>query len=329
MSDPYSPIIDFYPQDFEMDMNGKKQDWEAIVKIPFIDQDRLQTAMKSMCSARYPSRFYQPSHFTAREGALTAEERARNSMGNSWCCVHDPTATSRIYPSPSPSFLPDLHHCLSSMSPYNLPTLDGLHFVKGLCQGVLLGKDAIAGFPSLNTLPHVGHLGLHHVNVFQAESKNETLVVTLGNVFEDWKSEDVARKLLKEKVYVNYPYLQEALVVGLSDELFSYQFDQNNQVQGIPHEPISSALWQKAGDRIERWYSKKLGTVIGTVDVVVKVKLLKGLKREEDGSMVKDWEDKEVEMALQTIVQEVGSVDPRFIVSFMEGDSFLFPYVWQ
>jgi 5'-3' exonuclease len=43
-----SPIKDFYPNDFELDMNGKKQDWEAIVKIPFIDQDRLLKAMKSM-----------------------------------------------------------------------------------------------------------------------------------------------------------------------------------------------------------------------------------------------------------------------------------------
>lgn len=46
-----SPIADFYPRDFELDMNGKKQDWEAIVKIPFIDQDRLLKAMKSRCLA--------------------------------------------------------------------------------------------------------------------------------------------------------------------------------------------------------------------------------------------------------------------------------------
>lgn len=40
-----SPIIDFYPQSFEQDLNGKKQDWEAIVKIPFIDKRLLQAAM--------------------------------------------------------------------------------------------------------------------------------------------------------------------------------------------------------------------------------------------------------------------------------------------
>lgn len=45
MSDSNSPIIDFYPLEFELDLNGKKQDWEAIVKIPFIDSERLLKAM--------------------------------------------------------------------------------------------------------------------------------------------------------------------------------------------------------------------------------------------------------------------------------------------
>jgi 5'-3' exoribonuclease 1 len=45
MYDPNSPILDFYPMEFEQDLNGKKQEWEAIVKIPFIDEQRLLRAM--------------------------------------------------------------------------------------------------------------------------------------------------------------------------------------------------------------------------------------------------------------------------------------------
>ena len=48
MYSPNSPILDFYPREFEQDLNGKKQDWEAIVKIPFIDEARLLKAMASM-----------------------------------------------------------------------------------------------------------------------------------------------------------------------------------------------------------------------------------------------------------------------------------------
>jgi len=49
MYDPNSSILDFYPLEFEQDLNGKKQDWEAIVKIPFIDEERLLKAMACTC----------------------------------------------------------------------------------------------------------------------------------------------------------------------------------------------------------------------------------------------------------------------------------------
>ena len=48
MTDSASPIIDFYPRNFETDLNGKKQDWEAIVKIPFMDEKRLLKTMAGL-----------------------------------------------------------------------------------------------------------------------------------------------------------------------------------------------------------------------------------------------------------------------------------------
>lgn len=54
MYDVDSPILDFYPTDFEQDMNGKKQEWEAVVKIPFIDEIRLLQAMACMLSSVIP-----------------------------------------------------------------------------------------------------------------------------------------------------------------------------------------------------------------------------------------------------------------------------------
>jgi 5'-3' exoribonuclease 1 len=45
MYDLNLPILDFYPLDFELNLNGKKQDWEAIIKIPFMDEKRLLKVM--------------------------------------------------------------------------------------------------------------------------------------------------------------------------------------------------------------------------------------------------------------------------------------------
>lgn len=45
MTETNSKLIEYYPVDFETDLNGKKQEWEAVVLIPFIDEDRLLDAM--------------------------------------------------------------------------------------------------------------------------------------------------------------------------------------------------------------------------------------------------------------------------------------------
>ena len=60
MSDEDSPIIDFYPKDFPVDMNGKKMPWQAIALLPFIDEKRLLETTR----AQYPK--------------LTESEKSRN-----------------------------------------------------------------------------------------------------------------------------------------------------------------------------------------------------------------------------------------------------------
>ncbi|KAI8933157.1 hypothetical protein NX059_009798 [Plenodomus lindquistii] len=298
MTSEDSPIIDFYPRDFTLDMNGKKQDWEAVVKIPFIQEDRLLTAMAT------------------KEHNLTADEKSRNGFGVSlkFTYVRD---LDFIYPSSLPGVFPDLPHCKCVENIFDLPTMDGLEYYIGLMDGVKLGADALAGFPSLKVLPFHGKLEFAGVNVFQQDSRNESMVVTLLDTAPRQPIAHAKEKLGKA-VHVGYPFLHEAKVVKVSDELFDYVLPESGPSVpvAIPHDPQGISNWKKTANRIENNYSKRLGINIGEVESLVHVEMLKGLKKTDDGATIKEYgavPGLQSDYATQTIVDEVVSADPRFL----------------
>lgn len=63
MTDSKSSIIDFYPTQFTIDLNGKKAAWMGVALLPFIDEQRLHLALKAVYDD------------------LTEEEKERNSLG--------------------------------------------------------------------------------------------------------------------------------------------------------------------------------------------------------------------------------------------------------
>ncbi|KAJ5391837.1 5'-3' exoribonuclease 2 [Penicillium cosmopolitanum] len=71
MSDPNSEIIDFYPEDFPLDLNGKKFAWQGVILLPFIDEKRLLAAMEK----KYP--------------LLSDDERNRNTHGTEVLLLSD------------------------------------------------------------------------------------------------------------------------------------------------------------------------------------------------------------------------------------------------
>lgn len=51
MTDSDSELLEYYPDDFAVDLNGKKQAWQGIALLPFIDEDRLLRALERVYPA--------------------------------------------------------------------------------------------------------------------------------------------------------------------------------------------------------------------------------------------------------------------------------------
>ena len=45
-----SSIIDFYPTDFRIDLNGKKYAWQGVALLPFVDEEWLHKVLASLYS---------------------------------------------------------------------------------------------------------------------------------------------------------------------------------------------------------------------------------------------------------------------------------------
>ena len=100
-----SAIADFYPLQFAVDMNGKRNSWEGIALIPFIEERRLLDAVAKLDQSR-----------------LSTVERLRNvRVGDEYIYEFD-AGNRDTYPPPLPGFAP-IKECQSKVSVWTLPLI--------------------------------------------------------------------------------------------------------------------------------------------------------------------------------------------------------------
>lgn len=92
MTSDTSPVSDFYPNEFTTDPNGKRNSWEAVVIVPFIDENRLLSAINNI----------------DRSKEFTPEEHKRNELGEeAWFRAKDYPAVDYAIPPMRPSSFRD------------------------------------------------------------------------------------------------------------------------------------------------------------------------------------------------------------------------------
>ncbi|CEG79728.1 hypothetical protein RMATCC62417_14157 [Rhizopus microsporus] len=158
MTDEDSPIIDYYPTRFEVDMDGKKWEWQGVVKLPFINTNRLLAAMNTVydqlneeevqrnsvgASVLYISESHKAYNFLSTVYTKRSNEKAkldaRLTDGLTGEIDKDPECIPRsTFYSPLPSHdLPDITSDKSISVVYELPSIpEDYNFSTNLLKGV-------------------------------------------------------------------------------------------------------------------------------------------------------------------------------------------------
>ncbi|XP_072940485.1 5'-3' exoribonuclease 1 [Epargyreus clarus] len=307
MTDEDSPIVHYYPINFETDLNGKKNDWEAVVLIPFIDEVNLLSAMEP-CYKR-----------------LTEEEIKRNTHGP--MLVYNWTAND-LGPIQAPEYFPRITSC------HALEKEVWRHEIfvpdNELKRGMLPNakRDLLfPGFPTMRHLKYKTSIKKCRVKVFDQPSRNESMIVELlPEKDTNPKLETIAQELLGKVIWVGWPHLTRAKVVSVSNEKMRLHHveNQNNNdnavVNGLPHYTVE----HNNGNLHKQWISERstiiehnmnrLGIELGDVHVIVHAVNLKGYKYVvADASRMaveETWCAVACGYALQTAVSAASAVPP-------------------
>ncbi|XP_035984960.1 5'-3' exoribonuclease 1 [Fundulus heteroclitus] len=302
MTSPNSPIIEYYPLDFKTDLNGKQQEWEAVVLIPFIDEACLLAAMEPF------------SH------KLTKEEKARNRHSECAMYSYDPDMDF-TYTSSLPQLFPNIVHC--HVREVQIP-MDAWHvLLDHVSKRVDRSALYFCGFPTLHHIKHKFYKKKSGVVVFQQSSRGENLILDiLPNQDGETICDHVAADVLGKPVFVNWPHLEEARIIAVSDGETRFALDEPPGVQRVYDRPSSppptkvSCLsdkeqkdWVKDVQGITEHFFKRKGIVVNETNVLLYGQMLTGRKYVPKANGVveleKQWCKQVLPFAYQTVVKDI------------------------
>lgn len=339
MTSSESPVLHFYPLKFNIDQDGKKNPWEAVVLLDFIDEKQLLKAEESFCPI----------------SKLNKVEIERNKFGTVVTIKYDPGNIETYY-SPNVSFgLPDIHYC-NSTCVESFPSLaPGVYFKSELIDGT---HRSIAGFPSLTLMKIRGmHTEQAKINMFGTESKYHSILLDiLFNSEEIMKLKQMNLEILLGRiVYVNYPQVHEAKVIAVTSEYEEVRLiqhttqvkgnnnnnnnnneknDEINQVTRLIYDNKTSMKWKDEAIEEELKYKKGRGIpgtgglIIGPIIIRLRVAVLQGLERNlVTGATKKKYSlTTEADIPIQLVLWNPPVIDTRFEETVAMPVEVLMPY---
>ncbi|KAK5859722.1 hypothetical protein PBY51_021255 [Eleginops maclovinus] len=302
MSSENSPIIEYYPVDFKTDLNGKQQEWEAVVLIPFIDERLLLAAMEPY------------------NDKMTKAEKDRNCHTDCAVYSHDSEVDFPLTSS-LPQLFPDIVHC--KVRKVNIP-MDAWHVPLDHVSR-RLDRSALyfCGFPTLQHIKHKFSKKKSGVVVFQQSSRGENMILDiLHSDQRETLCDDVAAKVLGKSVFVNWPHLEEARIIAVSDGDVKFCLEEPPGVQQLydrsstpPPTKVNCLSdkeqkdWVKDVQGITEHFMKRKGIIVNETSVVLYGQTLAGRKYVPKANGVveleKQWAKQVLPFAFQTVVKDI------------------------
>lgn len=303
MTSESSSIIEYYPLDFKTDLNGKQQEWEAVVLIPFIDERCLLAAMEP-CNHK-----------------LTNEEKARNRHTECAVYSHDPEIDVP-YNSSLPQLFPNIVHC--HVRKISIP-MDAWHVsLNHRSRAVDRSALYFCGFPTLQHIRHKFFKKKGGVVVFQQSSRGENMMLEILTDKTDAEviCDDVAAHTLGKSVFVNWPHLEEARIIAVSDGDVKFILEEPPGVQKVydrPSTPPPTKVtclsdkeqkdWVKDVQGMTEHFLKRKGIIVNETSVVLYGQLLTGRKYVPKANGVveleKQWAKQVLPFSHQTVVKDI------------------------
>jgi 20S proteasome subunit beta 5 len=303
MTDPNSPIIDFYPKTFTIDMNGKRWPWEAVALLPFLDSKRLVEAMDNI-----------------DESLLSQEERIRNSTGESVVMMYDEGHSESVSAIGKTEGFGAIEDSKVISVPFGISDWNFNSDKKAILEPELHPdvEVPLPGFASLHDAP-VQSLWRRRngINVFGSRSRYKTSCLEVSTFMPPLpKIETLAPKLIGTSIFVNYPHFVEGLVTAVSDE-HTIVRGRNKAKRWTDKE---SEKWKVKRDGITRsfqtgeGYSGTGGMIIpDDQTVTLSVRPLKGLTKTKEGTTVKAYAKFEIEVPIISTFWNPSRPDPRLV----------------